>query len=209
MRTPLTIAQRLALGFSLVLSLMLLISLIGINRVGLIDQTLTDVSDGATVKQRYAINFRGSVHDRAISIRDAVLETDSRALSRHTTDIDKLKSFYAESAAAMDTLFAQTSPTRDELRLLEDIKSIERTTLARSEELLRMRTNNDIDGARALLLAEVSGGYSEWLKRINAFIDYQEAAIGKDIGQVRDVAGGFKMLILLVTGLAVVLSVGV
>ena len=62
-----------ALGFGLILSLMIAISLIGNQRVGFIDRTLTDVGDGAAVKQRYAINFRGSVHDRAIAIRDAVL----------------------------------------------------------------------------------------------------------------------------------------
>ena len=69
----LSIAQRLSLGFGIVLLLMILISLIGVNRVGFIDNTLTYVSEGATNKQRQAINFRGSVHDRAIAIRDAVL----------------------------------------------------------------------------------------------------------------------------------------
>ncbi|MET0210732.1 MAG: methyl-accepting chemotaxis protein, partial [Burkholderiaceae bacterium] len=68
-----TISQRLALGFGLVLSLMILIALIGIQRVGLIDDTLQSVSQGASPKQRQAINFRGSVHDRAIAVRDVVL----------------------------------------------------------------------------------------------------------------------------------------
>ncbi len=77
---PLTVAKRLALGFGLILSLMIAVSLIGNQRVGFIDRTLTEVGEGAAVKQRYAINFRGSVHDRAIAIRDAVLVENDREM---------------------------------------------------------------------------------------------------------------------------------
>ena len=38
-----------------------------------IDTKMTVINDQNSVKQRYAINFRGSVHDRAIAIRDVVL----------------------------------------------------------------------------------------------------------------------------------------
>ena len=93
MRAPMSIALRLGLGFGLVLSLMLLISLIGVQRVGFIDGTLTDVSEDAALKQRYAINFRGSVHDRAIAIRDAVLVEDAPALQQHLRDIERLGAF--------------------------------------------------------------------------------------------------------------------
>ena len=104
MNSPMSIAQRLSLGFGLVLSLMILITLIGVQRVGFIDETLTTVSDGAALKQRYAINFRGSVHDRAIAIRDAVLDGDGAALAGHLGEIQRLDRFYQESAQAMDCL---------------------------------------------------------------------------------------------------------
>jgi len=70
--THLTTAQRLSLGFGLILAMIIVIGLVGVQRVGYIKQTLTQ-SVGAPAKQRYAIDFRGSVHDRAIAIRDAVL----------------------------------------------------------------------------------------------------------------------------------------
>ena len=54
----------------------------GAARLALSIETLTAVSEGAALKQRYAINFRGSVHDRAIAIRDAVLVDDDAALNR-------------------------------------------------------------------------------------------------------------------------------
>ena len=58
-------------------------------------------------------------------------------------------------------------------------------------------------------MEQTSPAYSEWLKRINAYIDHQENNIGNDLGAVREAAGGFRLLILLVTAATVLLSVGV
>ena len=90
----LTIAKRLGLGFGLVLALMIAVAAIGVQRVGLIENSLTRVSEDATVKQRYAINFRGSVHDRAIAIRDAVLVQDDQNLAIQLRDIERLNGLY-------------------------------------------------------------------------------------------------------------------
>ncbi|MCG4454771.1 methyl-accepting chemotaxis protein [Pseudomonas sp. MMS21-TM103] len=206
MHAQLTIAQRLGLGFGLILSLMLLITLIGVQRVSFIDTTLTTISDEASIKQRYAINFRGSVHDRAIAIRDAVLVDNNQDLSSHLNNIERLDRYYQDSAKPMDRLFAEQHPTPTEQNLLNGIKDIERSTMALTEKLISQRQQGDIAGAQALLLREVSPAYGEWLKRVNAFIDYEEGSIGKDIDAVREAAGGFQLLILLVTAAAIVLS---
>jgi methyl-accepting chemotaxis protein len=206
MHAPLTIAQRLGLGFGLILSLMLLITLIGVQRVSFIDATLTTVSEEAAVKQRHAINFRGSVHDRAIAIRDAVLVDSDQELSSILRDIERLNSFYQDSAKTMDSLFAEQRPTAIEQNLLSGIKDIERSTLTLTTTLIAERQQGDIAGAQALLMREVSPAYSEWLKRINAFIDHEENIISQDIEAVRAAAGGFRLLILLVTAAAIVLS---
>jgi len=209
MFTKLTVAKRLALGFGLLLSLMVLVSLIGNHRVGFMDRTLTEVGDGAAVKQRYAINFRGSVHDRAIAIRDAVLVEDRGALRRHLQDIERLKGFYRDSAGPMDELFRTLGATEREEQLLDAIKDIEQRTLALTDELLSMRQDGDIEAARAFLLSDVSAAYTEWLARVNAFIDHQERLIAEDVDAVREAAGNFNSLIFLVTGVAVLLSIAV
>ncbi len=41
---------------------------IGIVQVNKINASLTTINDVNSVKERYAINFRGSVHDRAIAV---------------------------------------------------------------------------------------------------------------------------------------------
>lgn len=209
MHSQMSIAQRLSLGFGLILSLMILITLIGVIRVGFIDATLTSVSEGESLKQRYAIDFRGSVHDRAIAIRDAVLVDGDEALNTQLAEIQRLKSFYLETARSMDNLLEEIAPSPTEQRLLSDIQTIERSTLALTEQLIDLRRQGDIAASQRLLMEQASPAYSEWLKRINAYIDYQENHIGNNIGAVREAAGGFRLLILLVTAAAVLLSIGV
>lgn len=207
MQPPMSIALRLSLGFGLILSLMLLVSLIGIQRVGFIDGTLTEVSEDAAIKQRYAINFRGSVHDRAIAIRDAVLVDDAIALQQHLREIERLASFYAESATPMRQLVSSKGASTEEKRLLEQINQIEQSTLALTANLISERQNGARDSAVRLLLDQVSPAYSEWLKRINAFIDFQEGIVNQKVSAVREAAEGFKWLILLATLASLVLSV--
>ncbi|SEI61573.1 methyl-accepting chemotaxis protein [Pseudomonas sp. NFR16] len=203
----LSIAKRLGLGFGLVLALMILITLIGVHRVGLIEATLTDVSEDATVKQRYAINFRGSVHDRAIAIRDAVLVHDDGDLAVHLRDIERLNGVYQASAASMEQVFQSKGATPQEQQLLANIKVSERTALSATDTLLRLRQQGDTDQAQRLLMSAVSGAYKDWLSRINALIDLEEASIVNNIGFVRVTAAQFASLMLLATGIAVVLGI--
>ncbi|MBB2897190.1 methyl-accepting chemotaxis protein [Pseudomonas sp. AS2.8] len=209
MRTPLSMAARLGLGFGLILVLMLLITLVGVQRVGVIDDTLTAVSQGASVKQRYAINFRGSVHDRAIAIRDTVLIHDAAPLASRLADIDRLKAFYRQSAEPMDQLFASQGATSEEQRLLAAIKDIEGTAMPLTDRLLQLRQAGDLEGARVFLLERVSPAYVEWLKRINALIDHEEAIASGHLAEVRGIAGGFRWLMLVTCALALLLSVTV
>ncbi|MEE4693631.1 methyl-accepting chemotaxis protein [Pseudomonas alliivorans] len=207
MKTPVRLATRIGLGFAAIVSLLVLITAVGMQRVGVIDSTLQDVSDNAAKIQRYAINFRGSVHNRAIAVRDAVLVNNDRDLAFHLAEVASLEQAYTDSAQPMDQLIGQTGVTHDEKELLRAIKEIEVKTLASSKAVVDLRRAGDIAGAQALLLSRASGDYSEWLKRINALIDYEEATIKVQLNEVQTTASRFSGLMLLATGAALLLSI--
>ena len=207
MTGQLTIAKRLALGFGLIVSLMVLISVVGNHRVGFIDRTLTSVNEGASLKQRYAINFRGSVHDRAIAIRDAVLVDSDSALHEQLQTIERLADMYRDNAADMTQMIRNRGATDQERQLLNDIEAVERRTLALTDDVLALRRSGSPERTRQFLLNQVSPAYSEWLDRVNAFIDYQEKSVSADLNAVRSAAGGFNATILTITGFAVLFSV--
>jgi methyl-accepting chemotaxis protein len=201
------LATRIGLGFAAIVSLLILITAIGIERVGFIDATLADVSQNAAQVQRYAINFRGSVHNRAIAIRDAVLVNNDQDLEQHLAEVSALEKAYTDSAVPMDLVFARPGVTPHEQQMLRAIKDIEQQTLASTRAVIDLRRAGEVGAAQALLLRTTSGDYSEWLKRINALIDFEESAIKAQLNAVQETASQFRGLMLLATGGALLLSI--
>src|SRR5690242_7513662 len=133
------ISVRLGLGFFVIILSMVLLTAFGISRVGEIDTRLATINDQNAVKQRYAINFRGSVHDRSIALRDVVLSQTPADLAQEVALIDKLAKDYAASATKMDAIFADPASVSDEERAaLADIKRIEAETMPIVEQVVAL-----------------------------------------------------------------------
>ena len=174
-----------------------------------INAGLIQIDDVNAVKQRYAINFRGSVHDRSINIRDVVLiENDSELLRSIIEDIARLKTFYEESEVSLDAMFAESpNLTDEERRAFSAIKSIEERTESVVEEIIRLVNNGNREVGRRLLLETASPLFSEWLDAINVFIDLQEAYNSTISDATRSTARGFARLITIATAAALIAGV--
>lgn len=200
------VINRLYSGFAMLLLIMLGITLFGLFKISIADQNLTQLSEQTAVEQRQAINFRGSVHDRAISIRDAVLVKDTNASQIHQNDITRLNGFYQQSAATLDSMYSKIKHTPEEENLLRQIKEIESSTLAVTKNILDMINSGRQQEATDYLLTTVSPAYSEWLKRINKLIDFQEEAIQHQVASAREQTNSFQWIMLLVTAIAIVIG---
>lgn len=182
------IQLKLVIGFAVAPVLMLILVFFGVQRVKSIDRSLTQINDINAVKQRYAINFRGSVHDRAISLRDVVLSRDANEVSKSLDEIKVLAGFYAESAKPLDEIFATQTVSDDEKTLLAGIKNIEEQTLPLIEKVIRLHQEDNKSEAHRVLMEEAKPAFITWLARINKFIDYQEALTKKDSTFARSTA---------------------
>lgn len=200
------VIKKLYLGFALILLFMVSITLFGLIKIGIADHNLTLLSEQTAVEQRQTINFRGSVHDRAISLRDAVLAGSASAAEPHLADIRRLDKFYQDNAQQLDSMYRAIKHSSVEERLLQDIKDIERTTLASTDELLQLIQTNNLDAAKTLLQSTVAPAYSEWLKRINKLIDEQERLIQLEVKTARSHTDSFQWIMLSLTVFAVVIG---
>ncbi len=197
------ISTRLKVGFGIVFLLMIATSIIGINEVNRIDTNLTAINDFNSVKQRYAINFRGSVHDRSIAIRDVVLITDMADMKATEDDIQKLADDYVKSAVPLDKMFAERTDIKQEERdILASIKAIEAQTLPLVEQVIALQTKGKLEEANQVLLSKARPAFTEWLKRINQFIDLQEANNQMVTADTREIASNFELLMIILTGAA-------
>ena len=70
-----TLGARLYAGFGLILVVMAVVTVVAMFKVNAIDAALRANSEEHVAIQRFAINFRGSAHDRSIATRDVVLSS--------------------------------------------------------------------------------------------------------------------------------------
>lgn len=129
MSKQMSVSKRLGLGFFIILALMAAVAMVSALKVDVIDRTMSSISTQAGLKQRYAINFRGSVHDRAIAIRDAVSAVDPAFAREQMAEIERLATTYAESAVPMKAMLAQPAADAIELKLMAEIEAIEAKTI--------------------------------------------------------------------------------
>ncbi len=203
----LSIRFKIILGSGGILLLMMAITAIGILRVNEISRMLTVINDVNTVKQRYAINFRGSVHDRSIRIRDYVLLDSPSERDSVLGEIRSLKAFYDEAAVSLDSMLAgQTDTSREETDLLAAIKASETETLPVIESIISLEEAGRKEDSRRLLLERARPQFQLWLDRINAYIDFQEANNIELTAQTRAIAQNFQLLMIVICGIA--LAVG-
>lgn len=189
----LSIGKRLVAGFAIALALLAALTAYSVSVVRDVDSSLAVMHDKNSVKQRFAINFRGSVHDRAIALRDVVLFENPVGSARAEADIARLAVDYEKSAGSMDGIFASDDGISAEERgLLADIKAIEAKTMPIVAEVIAARRAGDNGTARALLLNRAAPAFAEWLARINKFIDLQEAKNGAIAKDVRAETDGFQ-----------------
>ena len=207
-----TIAKRLYSGFAVMILIIISITTIGIFKVNFIDNTLNEIVEVNSVKQRYAINFRGSVHDRAIAIRDLVLAKDKEdsLFQKSVKDIKRLETFYTKSAEPLDMIFKDgLNVDATEKEILSKIKTIEKTTLPIVSKIIDLKMNNQHGEAKELLMHQASENFTYWLKVINEFIDYEENKNQIATPKAREVASGFSGIMIVILIISLILGVAI
>ncbi len=202
-RRSLSVAAQLALSFALVLAMMLVLTVASISKVNAIEGSLATVSEDNSVKQRYAINFRGSVHDRAIALRDLTLVGEAE-VKDVIAQINKLDADYQQSARPLDAAFSTMKVSADERAGLERIKAIEARAMPLAAKAIALRNAGDAEGARQLVLTQVKPAFVEWLAAINHFIDLEESMSQAESAKARSTAHGFQAFMLVLLGAALV-----
>lgn len=204
----LKLSSKIGLGFGAVIFLMIILVVMGIVQMSFAKSRLHTMNDINAKKQRYAINFRGSVHDRAISVRDVVLLDDEARLQAALDDIKRLEDFYNAASANMNEMLKDSALFNNEERaILGRLNQIANKTNAGYKKIIQLKQSWQVDEAKKLLLNEVASDFSLWLKIINEFIDYQEEANNNLTKQVMLVVNNFVTIMLVLAGIAILIAV--
>ncbi|MDE6978640.1 MAG: methyl-accepting chemotaxis protein, partial [Helicobacter sp.] len=202
------LSYRLYGGFGIVVLVAIIMVIIGIMQVIRIDKNLNTITNDNAVQQRYAINFRGSVHDRSIAIRDVILATTAPYLNQQITLINKLEKDYQDSAAPLDAIAASTMMPQAKT-LLQEIKKIEAATLPNIQKIIELKHADKEYEAKIFLADTVAEQFVQWLAAINRFIDYQEDSNQSLTTATLEISESFTQLMIILTIVMFIISVTV
>ncbi|WP_132550826.1 HAMP domain-containing methyl-accepting chemotaxis protein [Rhizobium azibense] len=189
------IGTRLGIGFGFLLLLMLALTQYSVTEVNFINSDLGQVNDVNSVKQRFAINFRGSVHDRAIAIRDVTLVEATADRQAAVELIAKLAEAYAVNEKKMAQMVSSPAgASAEERTILAEIADIQSKTNPLVVQIINLQVKGDGAQAKKILLEQARPLFVAWLGAINKFIDYQEALNQKVGDDVRQSVNGFQTL---------------
>ncbi|AIA73847.1 chemotaxis protein [Halomonas campaniensis] len=200
------ISTRLTFAFSTLLALLVLLTAIGIYQVNQIDRGLTSINDVNGAKQRFAVDMRGSVHDRAIALRDIVMTADASRLTTLNEEMRRLAANYDTAIESMQQVMGETDTTPQEQSILSTINNQSETTQALTQQVLDANTANALSRAQTLTLEQAGPAYAEWLNRINQFINLQEQINNASTAAARSTASGFQLQMLGLTLFAVLIG---
>lgn len=138
----LSLKAQLFIGFGIILAFILVISITGYIKISFVEKTLAEMTEVNAVKQRYAINFRGSVHDRAIAVRDVVILDNVQEIENTLRLIQKLEEFYKDSSIKMDEIFKDEHMVdAKDKEILQRIKGVEAKTMPMISEIIIKKHN--------------------------------------------------------------------
>jgi methyl-accepting chemotaxis protein len=197
-----TVGKRLYVGFGLLLAILVGVTAVGMVKVQAINTALKANSEEHAAIQRYAINFRGSAHDRAIAVRDVVLSGSAADVAEELATIDQLARFYADSAGPLEQLL-QSSADAEQLRSLYGaIQTIEGQAVATTRQVVERVRAGDREAAQALLWNDAKPQYVSWLGAINKLIDFEESRLQAQNAVAMGEAERFLTLMLAALGVA-------
>ncbi|WP_416861517.1 methyl-accepting chemotaxis protein [Helicobacter ganmani] len=204
----LSLKAQLFIGFGIILAFILVISIIGYIKISFVEKTLAEMTEVNAVKQRYAINFRGSVHDRAIAVRDVVILDNVQEIENTLRLIQKLEEFYKDSSIKMDEIFKDEHMVdAKDKEILQRIKGVEAKTMPMISEIIIKKAQSDRIGANELLINQARGAFVEWLNVINEFIDYQEDKNQKLTKAAIDEIDNYLSLTMMLTIISLIVAV--
>lgn len=193
-------------GYGVLVAIILGISILSINRISFIDRNLAEINNVNSAKQRVTIDYRGSVHNRSISIRDVVLADNQADLNKYLEEIRFEEQFYIDAKNRMMENFVNKNMlTSEEKTILDKINNTETAAMPLIQDIIAdKKAGNNIDMMDKL--NKVRPLFVDWLKFINEFINLEEAKNQAVTPIVTKSTANFKMMMILNSFIALILG---
>ncbi len=196
----------IGIGYGVLVLMILGISILSINRISFIDRNLSEINNVNSAKQRVTIDYRGSVHNRSISVRDVVLAGNKTDLDKYLEEIRFEEQFYINAKNRMMENFVNKNMlTSEEKAILDKINNTETVAMPLIQGIIADK-HADRNVEMMEKLNKVRPLFVDWLKYINEFINLEEAKNQSVTPIVTKSTANFKLMMILNSIIALILG---
>ncbi|WP_306392062.1 methyl-accepting chemotaxis protein [Telluria beijingensis] len=201
----LKIGQRLALGFGLVMVLLLVVLGTGIQKLQAIDALLVKVVEENNVRIDAAATMRDNLRRISIAVRDMTIVTDDAAMQEQGKTIADARTGYQRADATLAGLI-----------VTDEGRAIHAKIVAASDAALPLIARaqgfaqaNDLEGGRDFLLGQMAPAMRAWSAAIDEMVALQATRNAEDQAHGREAYSQAMVLMLAVGGFAILAAVAI
>jgi methyl-accepting chemotaxis protein len=199
------VGPRLAVGFGIVLALMLVLTGVAISRMSFINTSLNQIVSGDAPKLRLVNSMRDLVRYQSVTIRDVVMQEDFAFKKKELTLARKSRTNYEAAAKQLAGLL--TDP--ESKAALARIATLDANVKVEVDKAIDLSLSGDVTGAGDAIRdrvrpaqAELIGGLETLLARLEASAKDSALAAGRTYTQAWQAMAGVGVLALLVGAVA-------
>ncbi|MDO8653012.1 MAG: methyl-accepting chemotaxis protein [Undibacterium sp.] len=169
------VSTRLTVGFGLVLSLMLIVLLLGVNRMAQMQNRMEEIANVNNVESKLASTMYLTITERALALRNLILLTDEAEVQIEINRIKAQEKKYAEAEDKLEKMIASDpNNSSAQTALISHIKEQAKLAQPFIDKGAELGLQKRGDDAYKLLRFEFRPVQKKWWDMLNEFISEKE-----------------------------------
>lgn len=200
-----TVRLRLALGFLLVLSMLVVSAVLGLTRLAENQKRMEHIVNVTNVETNLVSRMKESVYERIADLRNIALLTDEDAMRAEVDSIRRMEKTYSEIEDELNAMFAG-SAIQEQKALMQDIKGAEAAARVSIEKAIEMALSNKPGEATKVLIKEVRPLQEKWLTALEELALFEEDLNARAVSEAKKAYASAREFMILCSGAALLLG---
>jgi methyl-accepting chemotaxis protein len=203
----LRVSTRLAVAFSVLLALLLLVAGIGMWGMGQSQDKLRSITEVNNKRAGHAVAMRIAVNQVATAVRNVVIMTDAEAMRAQQEALQKSRGNYDKAEKELAAMFAgDPTTTAEEKALFDKIAELKIKSRQATTHLFELGMANKTEEAGKWLISDVQSAQKPYLAALGELAALEETLNGEAAAQAEASYKEARAWMLGLAGLAVVVG---
>ena len=199
----LKLGVRLAIGFGIIVTLMLIISMVSVSRVSSLDEEISNMVKDKFPKTVWANNMIDDLNVVARSMRNALLIEDK---AQQLNELERISESRTKLLENLDKL-EKTIKSEKGMEILKAVKEVRIAYLSGQDAFLKLVQEGRQKEARDFLFGEIRPKQTAYIGAVSKLIDFQREAMVKSGEDADALANNTRILILSLLAAALALAI--